>query len=131
MTQLTPATFRTAFTEFKSTTAYPDPDIQYYLTLSYKMLVNPLRWGTVYDNGIALFVAHNLVLEAQNKAQAARGAPPGVSTGAVSGKTIGPVSVSYDTAAGLNLLGGHWNLTTYGTRFLQLARMIGTGGLQV
>jgi Na+/H+ antiporter NhaC len=37
------------------------------------------------------------VLEMQAQASAATGAPPGVTTGAVSAKTVDKVSVTYDT----------------------------------
>ena len=128
---VTVSTFRADFTEFKDTVKYTDPDVGYYLRLALMMLVNPLRWGTMYDNGVELFMAHNLVLEAQAKNSAKTGAVPGVQTGVVSGKNVGPVGINYDAAAGLEPNAGHWNLTTYGTRFLNLARMVGSGGFQV
>jgi hypothetical protein len=128
---VTVSSFRTDFPEFKDNVKYPDSGINYYLTLALTMLVNPLRWGTVYDNGVELFIAHNLVLESQAQSSAKTGASPGLQTGAISGKSVGPVSVSYDASAGLEPEASHWNLTVYGTRFLNLARMVGAGGLQV
>ena len=56
---------------------------------------------------------------------------PGIQTGAISKKAVDKVSMGYDAQAGLELDGGHWNLTEYGTRFLNLARMAGMGGVQV
>ena len=69
--------------------------------------------------------------ELQAQAAAAKGAPPGVSTGPVSAKGVGPVNVSYDTAAGSEEGGGNYNLTTYGTRYLNLMKMFGRGGFQL
>ena len=123
--------FREDFPEFSDKIVYPESQVTYYRTFGDKMLVNPLRWGNVRDNGLELFMAHHLSLEAGAQASAKRGAPPGVQTGAVSGKTVGPVGVTYDTSAGLEIDAGHWNLTIYGTRFINLAKMIGAGGLQV
>jgi hypothetical protein len=131
MALATESEFREHFPEFKSPTKYTSEQVTYWLGIADMMLVNPLRWATMRNNGIELFTAHNLVLEYQAQKASASGAVPGIQTGAVSGKTIGPVSVSYDSAAGLELNGGHWNLTNYGTRFLRLARMIGAGPVQV
>jgi hypothetical protein len=123
------ATFRADFPEFADVGAYPNAQVTFYLTLAGKLL-NACRWADLLDMGTELFVAHNLVLERQNQAAAATGGVPGVQTGAVSGKTVDKVSVTYDASAGLETDAGHWNLTTYGTRFINLARMVGAGGMQ-
>lgn len=135
------ATFRADLPEFTSLSAYPDPGVTYWLTLA-GLLLDPNRWGagaaiaisppsTVYDFGLEMFVAHNLVLERQAQKDAANGAVPGLNTGPVASKSVGSVSISYDASAGIELDAGHWNLTTYGTRFIKLARMMGAGGLQL
>jgi len=127
--------------QFGNQLDYPDPAINYWLGIA-KLLLNQQRWGpssakadspptTTYDFGTELFVAHNLVLEKQAADAAAAGGPPGVNKGVVSGQTVGPTSRSYDTAAGIVADAAHWNLTTYGVRFIMLARMIGSGGMQV
>lgn len=90
-------------------------------------LVDVSRWGNLYDQGISLFVAHNLAIQKKNMS----GGIPGSVTGAVSGKTVGRVSVSYDNAVAAIKDGGQWNLTVYGMQYLQLARMIGVGGVQL
>lgn len=131
MTLVTDSEFRGHFPEFKSTTQYLPQQVAYWIGIADIMLINPLRWGAMRNNGVELFTAHNLVLEAQAQKSTTSGAVPGIQTGAISGKTIGPVSITYDSAAGLELNGSHWNLTVYGTRFLHLARMIGAGPVQV
>lgn len=135
------ATFRQNFPEFGSVSAYPANAIQLYIGLGVLML-NTRRWGTgsataqvpsttLYDYGLALFVAHNLVLEQQAAKKAAAGGLPGLNTGAISSEAVGSVSRSYDAASGLEENAGHWNLTTYGTRFINMSRMFGVGPLQV
>lgn len=127
---VTPASFRQDFPEFADITVYPDGSVNYYLNLAGLLLV-PARWTTVLDMATELFVAHNLVLEAQAQKAAANGAIPGQNTGPLSGKTVGPITASYDTAAGIEEGAGHWNLTTYGTRFMSLVRLFGAGPVQV
>ncbi len=123
------ATFRLDLPEFNNTVSFPNAQINFWLGIGNKML-NVARWSDLLDHGLELFVAHHLSLAKQNEASAATGGVPGVSTGAVSAKGVDKVTVSYDTSAGLNEGAGHWNLTTYGTQFIQLARMVGTGGIQ-
>lgn len=127
---VTIASFRQDFPEFDDSSLYPDSGITYYLNLA-GLLLNVQRWSTILDFGTAMFVAHNLVLERKAQAEAENGAPPGVSTGPVSSKSVDKVSISYDTTAGLDEGAGHWNETIYGKRFIHLARMIGTGPLQI
>lgn len=124
------ATFRQNFPEFGSAGLYPDSQVNYWLALGGKLLPEG-RWADLLDDGLQLFVAHNLVLERQAQASAATGAPPGQAAGMVSGKTVDKVSVSYDTGSAMEAEAGHWNLTTYGQRFVRLARLIGSGGLQL
>jgi hypothetical protein len=51
--------------------------------------------------------------------------------GVIASKNVGSVSVSYDTNAGIVKDAGHWNLTAFGTRFIWLANMVGTGGIEI
>jgi hypothetical protein len=39
--------------------------------------------------------------------------------------------VSYDTGSIIEQGGGVWNATTYGMRWIQLANLVGMGGVQV
>ncbi len=124
------ANFRQNFPEFVSVTTYPDAMVQFWLDIAYVML-NPTRWATALDYGIQLFVAHNLVLEAQAQKAAANGGIPGLAQGAVSSKSVDKVSVSYDVGSGAELAAGHWNLTNYGRRFIHIAMMMGAGPVQI
>lgn len=138
---VTVATFRADLPEFASIAFYPNSAVTYWLAIG-GLLLNTDRWGlgadvavspptTAYDFGLEMFAAHNLVLERQAAQKASNGGLPGLNTGPVSAMSVGSVSISYDTAAGVEADAGHWNLTTYGTRFIKLARMFGAGGLQM
>lgn len=139
------AGFRANFPAFVNVTTFPSDSVNFWLSVAALML--PItRWGasavapapaggpitSMLDLGMMLFAAHNLILEAQAaKAAAGSGGKgiPGMSTGPVSSKTIGPVSQSYDSQAGIELEAGHWNLTVYGTRFVRLAMMVGSASI--
>lgn len=129
---VTVASFRAAFPEFggPSTTAAPDPEVQFWLDLSKKML-SAERWGELFDYGQQLFVAHNLGLSSISKADVAGGQSPGQVKGAVTSASVDKVSYSRDASSVMLPDAGHWNLTTYGIRYKQLARMIGAGPIQV
>lgn len=122
--------FRTDYPEFQDKTKYPDSAVNYWLAVATLML-NAGRWCDILNLGIALFVAHNLVLEAQAQTAAVAGGWPGVSKGAISGETAGSVTVNYDSSMTLEEGAGHWNLTVYGTRFIWLVNQVGAGPVQV
>lgn len=127
---VTAASLRANFPAFADAAVYPDSAINYWLSLAGKLL-NVDRWGDLLDDGSQLFVAHNLVLEKQSAEAARDGNDPGEQTGPTASKAVGPVNVSYDTQAAIELNAGHWNMTTYGTRFIRLARMVGAGPVQL
>lgn len=120
------AQFRADFPEFTSTTLYPDSSVNFWLRLGTKLL-RPERWQDILDEGLELFAAHNLALERA----AATGNAPGMNSGVVQQKQVDKLSISYDSSAGLIPGAGHWNLTTYGTRFLWLMNMVGMGPTQL
>ncbi len=126
----TPNSFRQSFKEFANAETYPPDDVALWLDIAYKML-NASRWGNILDLGAQLFAAHNLALEARAKKEAENGAPPGGNVGPITSKSVDKVSVSYDTASGIEPDAGHWNLTIFGTRFIKMARMMGAGPVQV
>jgi hypothetical protein len=127
---ITAQKFRADFPEFCDAEVYLNSQVDYYIKLAYLML-NPSRWGNTIDFGAGLFIAHNISLEARAQATAENGGIPGEQTGPVSSKSVDKVSISYDTGSGVQPGAGHWNLTIYGTRFTRLARMMGSGPIQV
>jgi uncharacterized protein DUF4054 len=124
------AAFRAAFTEFNDLSVYPDESLTFWSAIAV-LQVNANRWKNMTSNGIMLYVAHNLVLNAQNLKTSAAGGAPGGMSGPTAGKTVGSVSVTYDTQAAVEKDAGFWNLTTYGKQFYRLSRMFGTGVIQV
>lgn len=132
---ITPQSFRIDYPEFRDQGRYPDSGIQLFVAVA-GMLFNKQLWGepsvaaanpptTMYDIGVELFIAHNLALEFQQIKASENGAVPGLTTGVISSKSVGSVSISYDTASGVEADAGHWNLTTYGIRFIRLSKQFG------
>lgn len=126
---VTAASFRTDFPEFANTTDYPNTLINFYLALGPK-LIDATRWGDIFDFGLSLFVAHNIVLERVAAKAVIPGGIPGLTSGPMASKQVDKVSVSYDTTAAIEPGAGHWNLTTYGQRYIRLVGQVGAGPLQ-
>lgn len=121
--------FRAAFPAFVSATTYPDAQVQYWLTLAGNLLP-PDKWVDLLDLGTGLYVAHNLALEQLAAKSTAAGGIPGA-PGLMTSKSVGPISVGYDASLSAERDAGAWSLTTYGARFIRLARLIGAGGTQL
>ena len=128
---VTSASFRSNLTEFADASRFPESQVTYWLGLAAKLVANTSRWGNLIDDGIQLFIAHNLTLERRAMDEADNGAAPGLSTGMINNKSVDKVSVGYDTTSAMELDAGHWNLTIYGMRYIRLARLIGAGPVQV
>jgi len=118
------ATFRTNFPEFTDATVYTDGIVNFWLIVATSIL-NQKRWGALYDLGIQLFVAHNIVIQAKDQAN------PGQAVNLKTSKGVADVSVGMDTNSTTVQDAGNWNLTTYGTRFAQFSKIAGMGGAQV
>lgn len=124
------AKFRADFPEFEDVGKYPNAMINRWGATGEKLL-SPNRWGDLYIEGLFLFVAHNLALSLSNKEASISGAQPGKASGAVSSKSVGAVSISYDTSSTMEPNAGHWNETTYGKEYIRLVRLIGAIVYQV
>ena len=123
---VTPTSFRSDFPEFATAS---DGSVNFWLGVG-ALLILSCPWGALQDFGTELFIAHNLALEQIAQRAAANGGTPGLNFGVTSGKTVDKLSITYDAEAGVVKDAGHWNLTTYGTRFIQLADLAGAGGYQ-
>lgn len=128
---ITPDQFRKDFPVFQNRDKYDDSAVNFWLGLSYAHFFNQQRWGDTLNIGVEMFVAHQLVLEAMSLASVTVDGNPGEYTGAIAAESGDKVSVNYDTNGSLDEGAGHWNLTTYGKRYIRMARMIGAGGLQL
>lgn len=129
MTAVTAATFRKNFPEFASVAAYPAGPVDFWLGVADAMLSR--RFGSMRDYAMQLFAAHNLALEKAAQKTASKGGVPGANTGAVSQKSVGPGSISYDSQSAIEENAGNFNLTTFGTRFYQMLEIFNAGPVQV
>ena len=124
------ATFRQQFPEFECTQTYPKAQIDFWLDVAGRF-VDGSRWANSTNLGVALYTAHQIVIEAKSMKEASVGGIPGQQTGPISSKSVDKVSIGYDTGAVTEKDAGHWNQTIYGTRFYRLAKIFGAGPLQV
>lgn len=115
--------FRAAYPQFSDLSAVAPATVAYWLTIAVARL-DPFRWRDLLGEGLVLFVAHKVAL---GLVSAKNG---GVGGGVVSSKSVGGVSIAYNTEMGTEENGGAFNITTYGREFLRLARMVGIGGIQ-
>lgn len=111
------STFRAHFPEFCDVAAFPDSMLTLWASVG-EQRISAERFGGLYDHATELFVAHNLKLSV-------------AAGGAVASKTVGSVSISYDTQGSMLKDAGHWNQTVYGRQFVQLMRLIGGGCVQL
>jgi Protein of unknown function (DUF4054) len=124
------ATFRASFPEFADIAVYPDVMITLWSTFATAQ-VNCNRWGDQTLMGVSLYTAHELVLAAQNQKAGVIGGTPGQQAGPANSKTVGTVTASYDASTTTEKDAGYWNLTTYGKQFIRLARIFGSGAVQL
>jgi hypothetical protein len=141
---ITAAILRQAFPEFVNAVTYPDSMIDFWIGVA-AVLLPVQSWGvglavadvtvpltTRYDIGMLLYVSHMISQEAQAIAAAAKGANPGtVGKGPVTSESVGGVSRAYDAGATILENGGDWNATSYGRKFLFMARLAGKGPVQI
>ena len=128
------AQFREAFPQFTASLA-PDTRVQFHLPGAGKLLP-ATRWDELLEQGLGLYVAHQLTLELEAlKSQDGTGgidAAAGPVTAET--KTVGSMSHAV-TRAGASGQGsalvnaGQYNNTIYGQQLWQLMQIVGAGGL--
>lgn len=115
---VTPTSFKIRFPEFA---AVDDGRIQFFINdadpyFSFR------HWGAFIDQGMALWIAHQLAFDAQRTGQTS-----GFSTGGDSIK-VGDVQVTAGQSSGSS--GSQfYDKTSYGQEYRRMARMLGCGGL--
>lgn len=122
--------FRTQFPEFADLVVYPTPQIEFWATVAEAQVLKNV-WGVLWTQGVNLYVAHEIVLAAQNINASKVGGSPGQQGGIAQTKTIGSVTVGYDAQTSNEKDAGYWNLTTYGKQFIRLVRIFGAGCIQL
>ncbi|MCL1939541.1 MAG: DUF4054 domain-containing protein [Desulfovibrionaceae bacterium] len=130
--------FRESFPHFTEA-LFPDGRVRFYLKLAGKRM-SAERWDDLFPEGMGLFVAHHLTLEAEvQKATDGSGginAAAGAVVSESESKTVGGVSKSKSvtragSASSGDPLAGQWNLTIYGQQYWQLVQLVGAGGAVV
>lgn len=129
MSQITTDQFRQDLPAFKDPLVYEDPAVQFWLDMA-DQLHHTDQWKGMLRLGIELYTAHNLSLEFNANRNAKFGRNPGEIVGATTSGTVDKVSYSRSTAGIINPKDGHWALSVYGLRYLQLFRMIGASPQQ-
>ena len=124
------AQFRVDFPEFANTTNYPNAQITFWASVAEKMVIEDI-WDDMYEAGVNLYVAHELVLARQNAMIAANGGLPGQGSGIAANKTVGSVTVGYELTHNSEKNAGWWNLTNYGKQFYRLTQIFGAGCIQL
>ncbi|RZG63911.1 DUF4054 domain-containing protein [Acinetobacter bouvetii] len=122
--------FRESMPMFSSESDYPAFQFNFYLKLGLRLL-NDRRWCDLRDEGLTFFIAHYLTLYRRSMLASSIGGDAGKITGNETSKSVDSVSKSMDVSGILNTDAGHWNQTTFGLQFYQLAMMIGAGGIQL
>tara|TARA_R110000868_G_scaffold226171_2_gene478729 strand:+ start:31 stop:459 length:429 start_codon:yes stop_codon:yes gene_type:complete len=121
------ALFRQNFPEFTDTVRYPTAMISFWASVGEAQLIKR-RWGTLYDPGLSLFVAHEVTLAEERFSTATDGATPGTEAGAETSRHVDLATVQYDGTSASEKGAGHWNQTAYGRQYFSLLRMVGAGG---
>lgn len=125
---VTATSFRLNHEEFADDQVYPDTLINQYITLS-RLFINPAVWGDATDYGTELWVAHNVAIAGE---KIRTGDLFGV-TGIHTSEHVGEVGFSSDPKLIFGGLddAGFYARSSFGLQFWQLAKMFGSGGLQV
>ena len=123
------AGFRAAFPAFANTTTFPDATITFWLD-QVPNAINLDLLGTSADLATCYFVAHNIVLAAQDAQNATVGSFGKVS-GPITSSSVGGVSKSTDVASSSYSGAGYYNATSYGRQLYQLLRRFSLGGVTV
>lgn len=122
--------FRELFPAFIDLVRFPTAQVELYLDLAFKQL-DVRRWGDMHDLGQQLFVAHLLTLDDLDTQAGARGNANGAQPGVVTSKSVGGVSLSYDTSSVMEQGAGFWNATSYGRRFWRFMRLAGMSPIHI
>lgn len=125
---VTPTSFRLQYQEFADDNVYPDTLLNQYLKLA-KMFIVQDVWGDAWDYGVSLWTAHNVAIAGDKL----NGGDIFGITGIRTSAHVGEVGYTADPKVlfqGLDGI-GFYARSSYGIQFFQLAKMFGSGGLQV
>ena len=118
---ITVSDFKTRFSNYS---AVADALIQAMIDEAV-LILNATYWGNKYDTGLLYYSAHLLTLDLKASAGATG------SVGAVSGKSVDGVSVSYSVPSGGGSNDDWLKSTVYGQRYSALMATLGQAVLSV
>jgi hypothetical protein len=121
---MTPSEFKELFPEFA---AVADARVQLFIDRSAPHFDVP-RWGDLYADGVAYWVAHELTLA---NIQTAQGGGVKALTNDNLSKKVGDVQVTKDSGLLNRQADNPYLRTYYGQQYNQLARMVGMGAVAV
>lgn len=119
------ATFLVVFPEFANNES-AQVGASFWLTQAQNQLALNML-GANADLACYLFMAHNMVLNAQDASDAQNGSLPGDTLGPIASKSAGGLSVSYDDGSITVDGAGDWNATSYGQRLATLIKRASKG----
>lgn len=121
---MTPSEFKTQFPEFAAET---DARVQLFIDRAAPYF-DVDRWGDLYPDGVAYYVAHELALA---NAQTAQGGSVQAMTNDTLTKEVGDVQVTKDAGLLAKQADNPFYRTLYGQKYLYLRRQVGIGALSV
>ena len=134
------ADFLAVFPQFSAAdpdvTLIPDELLELFIAMA-DASIKETRFRSQWKYATCLYVAHFATLFLQTQTGASNTAAQVVATAQAmfprASKSVGDVSVSYDTAAINNDLPGWaaWKTTLYGQQLATIARIVGRGGMYV
>lgn len=116
--------FRNSFPYFADTTKYTDARISFYQGLSEAMMDKDI-WGDLYDYGVQLFIAHNLIAEDMRLLVINGGANSGVGPVSSTLRSVDGVTYSNKYMMGYYRNAGFWATSTYGQEYYDLMMLVG------
>lgn len=109
----------------------PEAVLQMYVNLASACLAQE-RWCDMWGVGMAFFIAHFATLYLQSMtpegASTSQVASAGIAKGTIVSKSVGGVSVSYQSAVSDINGWAAWKLTVFGQQLVTMARLVGMGG---
>jgi len=122
--------FRYTFPEFIDTAKFPDQRIVFFAGLA-KILMDKTVWGDLYDYGLYLFIAHNLIVDNQRQTYSKSGAFTGFGPIALSSRSVDGVSYTNKFMMGFYRNAGFWATTTYGQQYYDYINLVGVRPVQL
>ncbi|NIV93798.1 DUF4054 domain-containing protein [candidate division KSB1 bacterium] len=117
---VTPTTFKDRYPEFSSES---DSRIQIFIDDA-ELELEESRWGDLYDRGLSALTAHLLAIANKNAAGSGSGT---ALAGKLASRTVGSVSVSFNSGQSTGSTEDFYLSTSYGAEYWRLAKMVGMG----